>query len=324
MNQLVDTVPMDTILKRIHSNRMKESSLINLSSYFEIFSKRGIDLYIKREDLIHPHISGNKYRKLYYNIKEAKSLNHSCLLTFGGAYSNHIVATAFAAQQQGFKSIGVIRGEELAFSKLNPSLAFAKSCGMELFFVSREEYREKSTEKFISKLEDQFGSFYMLPEGGTNELAVKGCEEILTSEDKKFTHIGLAVGTGGTISGVIRSSLGHQKVLGFPALKGNFLQKDICTFTSKLNWELMTDYHFGGYAKINSELVVFANEFYKKSGVPLDPIYTAKMAYGIFDLAQKDYFKSSDKVLMIHTGGLQAVEGMNNLLRTKNIPELIQ
>lgn len=303
---------------------MPESPLVDLSSIFEPFSKRGIGLYIKREDLIHPHISGNKYRKLYYNIKEAKRLGHSALLTFGGAYSNHIVATAYAAKVNNLQSIGIIRGEELAFSDLNPSLQFAKSCGMNLHFVSRADYRAKTSKDFIEILEERFGLFYMLPEGGTNELAVRGCEEILNSKDGSFTHIAVAVGTGGTISGVIRSSSDDQCILGFPALKGDFLQKDICTFTSKSNWELITDYHFGGYAKINRELVEFINEFKRKSGVSLDPIYTAKMAFGIFDLAQKDCFKSSDKILMIHSGGLQAIEGMNTVLRTKNIPEILQ
>ena len=303
---------------------MKESPLVNLSSYFETFSKRGLELYLKREEILHPHISGNKYRKLYYNLKEATKLNHDTLLTFGGAYSNHIVATAYVAQQQGFRSIGVIRGEELAFTERNPSLRFAESCGMEFYFVSRETYREKHTDKFLEELQNRFGRFYSLPEGGTNELAVQGCEEILTKDDEKFTHIALAVGTGGTLSGVIRTSLAHQKVLGFPAVRGNFLQKDICTFTNKSNWALISTYHFGGYAKITKELVTFANEFYQKCGIALDPIYTAKMVYGIFDLAKKDYFRSSDQILMIHTGGLQAIAGMNELLRKKNIPELLQ
>jgi 1-aminocyclopropane-1-carboxylate deaminase len=303
---------------------MPESPLVDLSSYFEPFSKRGIQLFIKREDLLHPHISGNKYRKLFYNLKEAKELGYDTLLTFGGAFSNHIVATAYAAKKHGFNSIGIIRGEELAFEELNPSLQFATSCGMNLHYVSRSDYREKNSSEFIEGLKNRFGSFYLVPEGGTNELAVKGCEEILNKSDESFTHIALAVGTAGTISGLIRSSKEHQRVLGFPALKGDFLKKNIGTFTSKSNWELITDYHFGGYAKINRELVLFINDFYRKSGVPLDPIYTAKMAFGVFDLAQKDYFKSSDKVLMIHTGGLQAIEGMNNYLRTKKLPQLIQ
>lgn len=296
---------------------MLKSPLVDLSSYFEPFSKRGIELFIKREELLHPHISGNKYRKLYFNLKAAEELGYDTLLTFGGAFSNHIVATAYAAKERGFKSIGVIRGEELAFGELNPSLQFASSCGMQLHFVSREVYREKHTKEFFEQLQSKFGSFYMLPEGGTNELAVKGCEEILNKEDESFSHIALAVGTGGTISGVIRSTLNHQYVLGFPALKGDFLKKDICTFTSKSNWELITDYHFGGYAKITRELVDFMNDFYQKTGILIDPIYTSKMIYGIIDLAQKDYFKPSDRVLMIHTGGLQAIDGMNTYLRTK-------
>ena len=228
----------------------------------ELPNNFGVKLYLKREDKIHPFISGNKYRKLKYNLEEAKHPKHQTLLTFGGAYSNHIAAVAFAGKEFDFKTIGVIRGEELE-SKIsdNPTLSFAKECGMQFKFVPREVYRDKTSIEFMSSLKNEFGDFYMIPEGGTNELAVKGCEEILTEDDNKFDIICCSVGTGGTIAGLINASEPHQKILGFPALKGDFLQKDISKFTAKLNWELATDYHFGGYAKINSELVEFINKF---------------------------------------------------------------
>ena len=177
-----------------------------------------IKLVMKREDLIHPFISGNKYRKLKYNIKKAIEINSKSLLTFGGAFSNHIAAVASAGKEYGFNTIGVIRGEELEFKKdMNPTLQFAKNNGMQFKFVSREDYRHKTNNDFINKLKSEFGEFYLIPEGGTNDLAVKGCEEILQPPDLEFDYICCAVGTGGTIAGLINSSKKHQKILGFPA-----------------------------------------------------------------------------------------------------------
>jgi len=175
-----------------------------------------LELFIKREDLIHPIVSGNKYRKLKYNIAFAESHNHDTLLTFGGAFSNHIAAVAEAGRLFGFKTIGVIRGEEL-HDKINdnPTLKFAKSCGMTFKFVSRDDFRNKKTEAFIQPLKNEFGDFYTIPEGGTNELAIKGCEEILTKDDKNFDYICASVGTGGTIAGLINCSKPSQQVLGF-------------------------------------------------------------------------------------------------------------
>jgi len=279
------------------------------------------NLFLKRDDLIHPSISGNKYRKLKYNIERAKNLGHHTLLTFGGAFSNHIAAVAACGKEFGFKTIGIIRGEELK-TKIsdNPTLLYAKACGMTLKFVSREIYKVKTSEQFISTLKSEFGTFYLLPEGGTNDLAVKGCEEILTEEDKVFDFICCPVGTGGTISGLINSAKPHQKVLGFPALKGEFLKEDIRKFAKHANWDLITDYHFGGYAKINSELITFINAFKAKYEVPLDPVYTGKMMLGVFDLLKQGYFKKGSKILAIHTGGLQGIKGMNSILNKKGLP----
>ena len=280
-----------------------------------------IKLFIRREDLIHPFVSGNKYRKLKYNLSQAKQEGQTTLLTFGGAFSNHIAAVAFTAQENGFQSIGFIRGEELA-SKVNenPTLQFAAQCGMRLEFISREEYRCKDSKLFIDALQQRFGSFFLLPEGGTNDLAVKGCEEILTSQDSDYDFVCTAVGTGGTISGIIKSAFRHQKVLGFPALKGDFLQKDICKFVENNNWELINDYHFGGYGKVNAELIQFLNDFYTQHKIPLDPIYTGKMVFGVIDLITNNYFPEHSKVLLIHTGGLQGIKGMNAKLKKKNEP----
>jgi 1-aminocyclopropane-1-carboxylate deaminase len=278
-----------------------------------------VSLYIKREDLLHPYVSGNKFRKLKYNLVQAKRENKQTLLTFGGAFSNHILAVAAAGKVQGYKTIGIIRGEELKYKIAeNPTLKKAQDLGMVFDFVGREIFREKSSPKFIRQLEEKFEDFYLIPEGGTNDLAVKGCEEILTVTDEKFDYICCAVGTGGTISGLINCSKSSQQVIGFPALKGDFLREDICKFVSKSNWDLITAYNFGGYAKVSEELILFINEFYQKHKVPLDPIYTGKMLFGVMDLINKNYFPENSKILVIHTGGLQGITGMNNLLKQKN------
>ena len=294
-----------------------------MNQELQILFPKSISVTIKREDLLHPVVSGNKFRKLKYNLLQAKAENKETLLTFGGAFSNHIAAVAYAAQEQGFRSVGVVRGDELnEKTDSNPTLQFAKECGMQFEFVSREAYRHKTEAAFLEELKAKFGDFYLVPEGGTNALAIKGCQEILTSEDSKFDYICCAVGTGGTISGIINSALSHQKVLGFPALKGNFLQDEIRIFAENDNWELINDYHFGGYAKINEELVHFINQFYEDTKIPLDPVYTGKMVFGVLDLIQKDFFPAHSNILLIHTGGLQGIFGMNERLKNKQLPTI--
>lgn len=295
--------------------------MISLNQHINLEFPNGISLHIKREDLIHPFVSGNKFRKLKYNLLQAKAQNQETLLTFGGAFSNHIAAVAFAGKEQGFKTIGVIRGDELRDKILdNPTLKFSENCGMQFEFVSREEYRLKSENHFLEKLKMKFGDFYLIPEGGTNELAIKGCEEILTENDAIFDYICCAIGTGGTISGIINSILPHQKVLGFPSLKGDFLKEEICNFVQNHSWELITDYHFGGYGKVNEDLIRFINQFYADYQIPLDPIYTGKMVFGVIDLIQKNYFPDKSKILLIHTGGIQGIHGMNLKLIKKQLP----
>ena len=297
--------------------------MISLNQHINLELPNGISLYIKREDLIHPFVSGNKFRKLKYNLLEAKTQNKDTLLTFGGAFSNHIAAVAYAGKDKGFKTIGIIRGDELR-DKIseNPTLQFAENCGMQFEFVSREEYRLKGENHFLEKLKMKFGDFYLIPEGGTNELAIKGCEEILTENDADFDFICCAIGTGGTISGIINSVLDHQKVLGFPSLKGDFLKDEIRNFVQNHNWELITDYHFGGYGKVNEELIAFINQFYAETKIPLDPIYTGKMVFGVIDLISKNYFPANSKILLIHTGGIQGIQGMNIKLKKKQLPTI--
>ena len=297
---------------------MKFKPELSVNQKIELPFKSSVSLYIKREDLIHPIISGNKYRKLKYNIAFAETLNQDTLLTFGGAFSNHIAAVAEAGRVYGLKTIGIIRGEELNDKVLDsPTLKFAQSCGMQFKFISREAFRLKGTQSFYEKIKKEFGDFYLIPEGGTNDLAVKGCEEILTETDRKFNYICASVGTGGTLSGLINNSNTAQKVLGFSALKGDFLKEDISKFAKQDNWQLMTAYHFGGYAKINAELVTFINSFKKQNNIALDPVYTGKMMFGIYDLIKRDYFEPNSEILVIHTGGLQGIVGMNKRLKQK-------
>lgn len=289
-----------------------------------ILEEKKVTLFIKREDLIHPYVSGNKFRKLKYNLQEAKKLKKKSLLTFGGAFSNHILATAVAGKLAGFKTFGVIRGDELGKNLVktleeNATLRKAHENGMKLQFVTREQYRQKASFGFIEKMKNKWGDFYLIPEGGTNGLAVAGCEEILTKEDSEFNYICSAVGTGGTISGLIKSLQKHQKVIGFPALKGNFLSEEIKKYTiRKDNWSLQTAYHFGGYAKHTVELIDFINSFKETTGILLDPVYTGKMLFGILDLIKNDGFEEGSHILAIHTGGIQGIEGFNQKLMDKN------
>jgi len=299
------------------------SESVNQEIDLSLFSIYNYALVIKREDLIHPEISGNKYRKLKYNLKKAQILQNNTLLTFGGAYSNHIAATAAAGKEFGFNTIGIIRGEEIVNKVAdNPTLSFAEKCGMQLHFIMREDYRSKTEIYFIEKLKEKFGDFYLLPEGGTNSLAVKGCKEILINDDASFDYICASVGTGGTLAGIINASTDAQIILGFSALKGTFQNKIVQKYCSKTNWKIFDDYSLGGYAKIDLNLIRFINEFKEKTGILLDPIYTGKMLFGIFDLMRNKKIKENSRILAIHTGGLQGIAGMNLILEKKALPTI--
>ncbi len=286
-----------------------------------LLQRNKVSLSVKREDLLHPTLSGNKFRKLKYNLQYARQAGFESLLTFGGAYSNHILATAVAGSELGFKTVGIIRGDELKDSwRRNPTLRAAGSAGMKFKFISRALYRDKMNPSFINQLEKEFGPCYCIPEGGTNPLAVKGCEEILTAADLEFNYICCSVGTGGTLAGLSNAAGPRQQVLGFPVLKGKFLKKDIRKFAQRDNWALQPGYDFGGYAKINEPLIRFINEFREQSGIPLDAVYTGKLLFGIMDLIKSYYFPPNTRVLAIHTGGMQGVAGMNQKLKAKKMP----
>jgi len=276
--------------------------------HHQILENAGVSLFVKREDLCHPLVSGNKWWKLKYNLAEAQAQNKPAILTFGGAFSNHIYATAAAAKALNLKSIGVIRGE--ATDPLNPTLRFAVEQGMELHYVSREDYRRKNDPQFLEQLQQRFRNCYIVPEGGSNALAVKGCEEFAKTLPNDIEVICLASGTGGTAAGIINGLPLGKQVIAFPALKGgSFLQHDIEAWlnhsTAHASWQIETRFHFGGYAKQTPELIDFIKDFAKNTGIMLDVVYTSKMMFGLFERIKEKSFPKGSRILAIHTGGLQ-------------------
>lgn len=289
--------------------------------------KYQISVDIKREDQIHPYVSGNKFRKLKYNLLEAIEQKHDTILTYGGAYSNHIVATAVASKMNNLKSIGIIRGDEIEEKfnqnpEHNPTLALAHAQGMTLYFVSRKQYRLKNELMEINHLKQKFGKFYRIPEGGTNALAVKGCMEILNSADNKYDLICCCVGTGGTLAGIVSASKPHQSVLGFSALKGHN-HDNILGYVNQQNFEIIQDHEFGGYAKTDGRLIAFMNSFYRCTGIKTDPIYTGKMLYKLFKMIENNQIPNQTKILVIHSGGIQGIKAFNNFQKSKNRGHLI-
>ncbi len=281
-------------------------------SFYNI--ETSVTLSVLREDLIHPIISGNKFRKLKYNILEAKKLKAKTIITFGGAFSNHIAAVSYAGKINNLETIGFIRGEELA-EKINENatLSFAKANGMKFVFIDRETYRNKDNKNYLQEISADYVDSYLIPEGGTNELAIKGCQEIITNQLKEFDVICCSIGTGGTFIGLLKGKFANQQLMGFPALKNAFfLNQIIQSYTSNVDYKLIHEYHFGGYAKITNELFNFVNLFNTKHNIYLDFIYTGKMAFGVIDLIKKNFFKSHSKILMIHTGGIQGNSAILN------------
>ena len=285
----------------------------------EITRQYQVELFIKREDLLHPLISGNKIRKLKYNILQANKEQKDTILTFGGAYSNHIFAVAAAGQEFGIKTVGIIRGE--SYQSLNPTLQFAVDSGMHLHYFNREQYRQKYQPQTIENLKEHFGNFYLVPEGGSNRLALPGCAEIWHELEQDYDFLCTPVGTGGTLAGLITGNQSVTRLLGFPVLKGGeYLKKEIeklllesCKKPEMFRnqWQLITNYHLGGYARFNTELIHFINNFKSTFGIPLDPVYTGKMMYAIFDLIKNEFFQPGTKILALHTGGLQGIAGFN-------------
>jgi len=306
--------------------------------------EKQLSLSILRTDQTDPVISGNKWFKLKHNFIAAKNQGYQTLLSFGGPYSNHIHALATAGKTYGFNTIGIIRGEQ--HLPLNPTLADVVAQGMKLYYVDRQTYRNKHTPEVIKQLGDMITNdapfsnkqkpkktdfkppeqFYLVPEGGTNELAVKGAAEIAAFIPAHTDFVCVPVGTGGTVAGIItglaQACQQQTRVLGFAAMKGGeFLEQAIHTLldrqkalTRQPEWQLFYDYHFGGFGKVTQSLAFFIQDFEKKYALELEPIYTAKMMYAIVELIKQDYFPKGSQIVAIHTGGLQGKRGMQEKL----------
>ncbi len=271
---------------------------------------QGVTVAVLREDVNHPFVSGNKWWKLKHNLEAAQRQHHHTLLTFGGPYSNHIYATAAAARELGLASIGIIRGERV----LNPTLQFAQACGMRLHFISRAQYREKDQPELLSTFAHQFGDCYVVPEGGTNTLAVQGCA---TWGAQLWQHyqpdiIFLPVGTGGTMAGLACGLAGRAQIHGVSVLKGPDLLTAAVTqwvqrYTTNTynNWHIHTAYAHGGYGKTTPELLALMARIKNDFALPLDRVYTAKMFSAVVDLLQRGTFPRGSRILLVHTGGLQ-------------------
>lgn len=284
----------------------------------EIPIYNNIRLFIKREDLVHPEISGNKYWKLFHNVNHylAQNPQNPLLISFGGAYSNHIAALSALGKINHIKTISIIRGNELEYRwHDNPTLKLASKNGMEFRFVTREDYRNK---ELISKnLQDEFPEALIIPEGGTNLSAVEGVKYMLNSDTQEFDYLCTAVGTGGTVAGISKFLQPHQKVIGFKVVDDQSLQSKISELSGKENFELI-DAHFGGYGKISDENIRFINKFTKQFDVQLEPVYTGKMMQKLFELIEAGYFPEGSKILAFHTGGLQGIAGANEMLKKQN------
>jgi len=279
-----------------------------------LLKEKQVQLFIKRDELIHPVLQGNKWRKLKYNLLDANSQKQQTLLSFGGAYSNHLHALAFAGQQFGFNTIGIIRGEKP--SNTNPCLQDMQNWGMQLEYIKRIDYKQKTTDDFIQRLRKQFGNFYLIPEGGNNPQGIKGCAELLDELDQDYDVICSEVGSGTMLSSLItHHKKSNSEFLGFVVMKNRQLEEDIhrkvknTQKTLNTKWTLNHDYHFGGFAKANNELHQFILNFKTQFNIQLEPVYSGKMLYGLFDLISNDYFKPGSCILAIHGGGLQGLRG---------------
>jgi 1-aminocyclopropane-1-carboxylate deaminase/D-cysteine desulfhydrase-like pyridoxal-dependent ACC family enzyme len=277
-----------------------------------------VQLYIKREDLIHDQLSGNKWHKLKRNLQAAVDQGYSQVISFGGAYSNHIHALAFAAPLFGLQAIGVIRSDEKV---MNPTLSDAAAWGMKIHYVSRQEYKKRDEHEYWQTLQAQYDNAYVIPEGGNNVLAVMGCTDIVKRIDQQgvaYDAIAVACGTGGTMAGLIAGSTSDKRIYGFSVLKGdieleNRIEQrlaEVATIKHN-NWQVMHGYHQGGYAKVSDELLSFMKRFTDNTAIALEPIYTGKMLFGLYSMISEGRIAKGTTVVAVHTGGLQGLRGMS-------------
>lgn len=273
----------------------------------ELFGTEKIKSFsILRLDLPDPLSGGNKKFKLKYNLEEMEGSGFKTMLTFGGAFSNHIAAVATAGKKNNFRTIGIIRGDELT-EMSNPVLQYASDCGMQLIFISRDDYRKRNDLSFCEFLLAKYGPAYLLPEGGSNALAVQGCAEILSDKTGSYDVIICPVGTGATLAGIISSAQPNQEIIGVAVLEGrNYLENEVEKFLDKRTllseWKIEHDFTLGAYGKSSVELKKFVAEAKNKFGLPLDEVYSGKALFAVSELIKRNDF-SEKKVLFIHTGG---------------------
>lgn len=308
---------------------MLQTSLVIPSPIQEVNNsllvEKKIKLYVKREDLIHPHISGNKWRKLKYNLKYAKEKGVKKIITFGGAFSNHIYAVAAACKEFGLDSIGIIRGE---YDAQNPTLQFAKSCGMEFKFIDRSSYRDKENSEVVKAFLSEQDSYYLIPEGGSNELANEGLRELAEEiNETPFDIIMVSAGTGGTATGILKLLDPSKELWVFSSLKSDYLHSEILKkFDSEKEQQLkfFSSYHYGGYGKSPKSLISFMNEFSTETKIPLDPIYNGKLVSGFFEMVGEGRIYTSKSYLWVHTGGIQGVDAYNYMAAKKGRLEIVR
>lgn len=284
-----------------------------------LFSKREVEVFIKRDDLLHPFVMGNKWRKLKHNLMYVKQQSLKGILTLGGAFSNHIAATAAACHENSIPAVGIIRGDELSPDS-NATLRFAASQGMSLHFVNRSRYKTLRNDPQL--LATEFSDYFILPEGGTNERAIKGCQELIVELPGTYDYLVVPVGTGGTLSGLLKGMEGKGTLIGIASLKGSFIKEELSRLLTKhhinyTNYQIISDYHFGGYGRVTDELVAFINRTKTETGILFDPIYTGKMYFGVKQLVEKCFFPEGSQILIIHTGGLQGISGYNEFNEKK-------
>ena len=276
-----------------------------------INNSNNIKLFIKREDLIHDIVSGNKWRKLNYNFKYIKEKKIKKILSFGGVYSNHLHALSWLAKKNNIKSYGLVRGCKLSIE--NPTLSFCKKNKMDLFFLNRSTYRNnKYNNPIFKKIIKSEENVFVIPEGGFNEFGIKGCEEIMNEVNEHYDIICCSIGSGCTAVGIIKSLKFDQSFLGFSSFKNNSQIKNIISEKVKtINWEINSDYNFGGFGQVNDELKKFIKDFKNTYAIMLDPIYTSKLFFGLFDMISKNKLPKDSRILALHTGGLQGLQGVN-------------
>lgn len=309
----------------------RETLTLPPSPLQEIFDERvteaGLRLLVKRDDLLAPAPGdpwcGNKWRKLKYNLLHAQEQGFDTLISFGGAHSNHLAALAGAGRWLGFRTVGIVRGEPIA----SPTLERAEADGMELHFVSRREFSRLLSEELPRAWEVKYPRHYLLPMGGSNSLALSGCAElageIINQLGDAPTTVAVSCGTGGTLAGLVLGLRGRSRVLGVAALKGDFLDREVQHLLQAAEaeehegWEIINDYHFGGFAKYSPELLDFIRWFQDRHAIQLEPLYTGKLFFGLYDLMAKGYFAPGHTVVAVHTGGLQGLAGFETRFQVK-------